>query len=163
MELKRKECQLLNKSSLFLFAAVLLLMAGGCGTDPQYFASSVKQLTKSWTVDVKSFGERIKGEKEPARLRADREELASKIHALVAESASMHVPRDKEAQELWNALRAYLLNQERMVTKLSEEAAHHGRIALYPQFLQQGDRILPTQARQGDVAHPREELACWRL
>jgi len=103
---------------LGLTLSCLVLIAGGCGNnyDPVHYVNSIKQITRTWTVDAEMFGKLIKTETDPARLQAGQRELANRIKTLVAESGKIRVPSTKEAQELWNAFQTYLKNQQRMVT-----------------------------------------------
>ena len=99
-------------------SAGLLLVAGGCGTnyDPVHYLNSIKQITRTWTIDADLFGKMIRLEKDPARLQADHRDLTNKINMLVVQSGKIKVPSGREAQELWNAFQTYLKDQQRIVT-----------------------------------------------
>ena len=96
----------------------LVLMIGGCGNnyDPVHYLNSIKQITRTWTIDAELFGKMIRMERDPARLQADQRDLANRIKMLAAQASKIKVPSGKEAQDLWNAFQTYLKDQQQIVT-----------------------------------------------
>jgi hypothetical protein len=94
------------------------LIVSGCGNnyDPLSFLNSVRNITRTWTVDAELFGKMIRMERDPARLRAGHRNLVAKIDKLVAESGRVKVPSGRPAEDVWNALQIYLRDQQKMVT-----------------------------------------------
>jgi hypothetical protein len=105
-----------------LFTALCLgsfaLAAGGCGLgqDPFQFVNSIKQVTKTWTIDAELFGKMMKTESDPARLQAAQKSLVGKIDSHLAEAGKIRVPSGREAQELWAAFQTYLKDQRKIVS-----------------------------------------------